>query len=185
MTLCSVRSSLSIALSMVMFVGSPVLAAEAVAVRSTDYLLGQKGVLVGSVVNQQGQPAAGLPVQVLHDGRVVATAYSDEQGEFAVESLRNGIHTVQLGETQRPVRFWSNAAAPPSAVSRMAIVVDEEVVRGQCGEFCGEGCGEGGCRAGGLTWGTTCGLLLVGGAVATTLALTLDDQKSGAAVASP
>ena len=181
MTLCSVRSSLSIALSMVMLIGSPVLAAEAVAVRSTDYLLGQKGVLVGSVVNQQGQPAAGLPVQVLHDGRVVATAYSNEQGEFAVESLRNGIHTVQLGETQRPVRFWSDAAAPPSAVSRMAIVVDEEVVRGQCGEACGEG----GCRAGGLTWGTTCGLLLVGGAVATTLALTLDDQKSGAAVASP
>ena len=177
----SIRSSVCVALSMVMLVGSPVLAAEAVAVRSADYTLGQKGVLVGTVLNQQGQPAAGLPVQVLHDGRVIATAYSNEQGEFSVESLRNGIHTVQLGETQHPVRFWSNASAPPTAANRMAIVVDEEVVRGQCGE----GCGEGGCRPRGLTWGTACGVLLIGGAVAATLALTLDDQKSGAAVASP
>ena len=181
MKLCSVRSSLSMVLSMVMLVGSPVLAAEAVAVRSTDYLLGHNGVLVGNVVNQQGRPAAGLPVQVLHDGRVVATAYSNEQGEFAVESLRHGTHTVQLGQSLQPVRFWSNASAPPSAVKRMAIVVDEEVVRGQCGESCGEG----GCSPGGMTWGTACGILLIGGAVATTLALTLDDHKSGAAVASP
>lgn len=181
MKLYSIRSGVSIALSMAMLLGSPVLAAENVAVRSTDYLLGQKGVLVGSVVNQQGQPAAGLPVQVLHDGRVVATAYSNEQGEFSVESLRNGTHSVQLGETLHPVRFWSNASAPPSAVSRMAIVVDEKVVRGQCGE----GCGEGGCRPRGLKWGTAAGVLLIGGAVATTLALTLDDHKSGAVVASP
>lgn len=177
----SIRSSICITLSTVMLVGSPVLAAETVAVRSTDYLLGQKGVLVGSVVNQQGQPAAGLPVQVLHDGRVVATAYSNEQGEFSVESLRNGVHTVQLGATQHPVRFWSNASAPRTAVNRMAIVVDEEIVRGQCGESCGER----GRRAGGLTWGTAAGILLIGGAVATTLALTLDDHKSRATVASP
>ena len=177
----SIHSGVTIALSMVMLVGSPVLAAETVAVRSTDYLLGQKGVLVGNVVNQQGQPAAGLPVQVLHDGRVVATAYSNEKGEFAVESLKNGTHTVQLGESQHPVRFWSNASAPPSAVNRMAIVIDEEVVRGQCGE----GCGEGDCGPRGMTWGSAFGILLIGGAVATTLALTLDDQKSGVSVASP
>ena len=177
----SVRSSVCLALSMVMLIGSPVIATEAVAVRSTDYLLGQQGVLVGSVVNQQGQPAAGLPVQVLHEGRVIATVYSNEKGDFIVGSLRNGNHTVQLGETLRPVRFWSNASAPPSAVNRMAIVVDEEVVRGQCGDSCGEGSS----RRCGLTWGTACGVLLIGGAVATTLALTLDDQKSGANVASP
>ena len=136
-------------------------------------------------MNQQGQPAAGLPVQVLHDGRVVATAYSNEQGEFSVESLRNGNHAVQLGETLHPVRFWNNASAPPSAVNRMAIVVDEEVVRGQCGECCGEGCGEAGFRPRGFSWGTAAGVILVGGAVATTLALTLDDQKSGASLGSP
>ena len=176
-----IRNVVSIALSMAMLVGSPVLAAEAVAVRSTDYLLGQKGILAGNVVNQQGQPAAGLPVQVLHDGRVIATAYSNEKGEFAVEALRNGTHTVQLGGSQHSVRFWSDAAAPPSAVNHMAIVVDEEVVRGQCGE----GCGEGGFRPSCLTSGTALGVLLIGGAVATTLALTLDDHKSGGTVASP
>ena len=176
----SIRNCVSIALSMAMLVGSPVLASESVAVRSTDYVLGQKGVLAGNVVNQQGQPVAGLPVQVLHEGRVIATAYSNEKGEFAVESLRNGGHVVQLGASAQPVRFWSDAAAPSSAATRMAIVVDEDVVRGQCGEGCGESCSDS-C----LNWRTAGCLLLIGGAAAATIVLTNNGTKSGAAVASP
>lgn len=174
----SIRSSVSLLLSMSMLVGSPLLASETVVIRSSDYLLGQEGVLAGSVLNQSGLPVAGLPVQVLHEEHVIATAISDEQGQFAVQGLRNGAHKVQIGASQQPVRFWSNTAAPPAAVSRIAIVVDEEIVRGQCGDSCGEGCGEG--FAGGHhgAWGTALGVLLIGGAVATTLALTLDDSDS-------
>ena len=182
MKFSSIRSGVSVMLATVMLVGSPVLASEPVVIRSSDYLLGQEGVLAGSVVNHSGLPVAGLPVQVLHKDQVIATAVSDERGEFAVQSLRNGQHTVKLGASQQSVRFWSNTAAPPAAMSRMAIVVDEEVVRGQCGE---EGCGEGfaGGHHGG--WGTAFGVLLIGGAVATTLALTLNDNENAAAVASP
>ena len=177
----SIRSGVSLVLSMAMLVGSPLVASETVAVRSSDYLLGQEGVLAGSVLNQSGLPVSGLPVQVLHEDHVIATAVSDEKGHFAVQGLRNGAHKVQLGASQQPVRFWSNTAAPPTAVSRMAIVVDEEVVRGQCGESCGEGFA-GGHRRG---WGTAFGVLLIGGAVATTLALTLDDNQNASAVVSP
>jgi len=177
----SIRSSVSLLLSMAMLAGSPLLASETVVIRSSDYLLGTEGVLAGSVLNQSGLPVAGLPVHVLHDEHVIATAVSDERGQFAVKGLRNGEHKVQLGASQQPVRFWSHTAAPPAAVSRMAIVVDEEVVRGQCGE---EGCGEGfaGGHRGG--WGTALGVLLIGGAVATTLALTLDNDNDDV-VASP
>ena len=184
MKIKSIRSGVSLLLSMAMLVGSPLLASETVAIRSSDYLLGQEGVLAGSVLNQSGLPVAGLPVQVLHGDHVIATAVSDEKGQFAVQGLRNGSHTVQLGASRQAVRFWSNTAAPPAAVSRMAIVVDEEVVRGQCGESCGEGCGEGFAGGHHKAWGTAFGVLLIGGAVATTLALTLDDNDN-AVVASP
>jgi len=177
----AMRTGVSLSLSMAMLVGSPLLASETVAIRSSDYLLGQEGVLAGSVLNRSGVPVSGLPVQVLHEDHVIATAVSDEKGQFAVQGLRNGPHKVQLGASQQPVRFWSNTAAPPAAVSRMAIVVDEEVVRGQCAEGCGEGFAGG--HHGG--WGTALGVLLIGGAVATTLALTLDDNENAAAVASP
>ena len=178
MKFSSIRSGVSLLLAMVMLVGSPVLASEAVAIRSSDYLLGHEGVLSGSVLNRSGLPVSGLPVQVLHEDQVIATAVSDEKGQFAVQGLRNGHHTVQLGASRQPVRFWSNTAAPPAALSRMAIVVDEEVVRGQCGESCGEGfCG----GHHGAGWGPALGILLIGGAVATTLALTLDDDDDAPA----
>ena len=183
MKLSSIHNGISVVLSTVMLFGSPLLASEAVAIRSSDYLLGHDGVLSGSVLNQSGLPVSGLPVQVLHEEHVIATAVSDENGQFAVQALRNGQHTVQLGASQQHVRFWSNAAAPPAALSRIAIVVDEEVVRGQCcGDGCGEGCGEGfsgGHRGAG--WGPALGILLIGGAVATTLALTLDDDDDNPA----
>ncbi|MEI6540236.1 MAG: carboxypeptidase-like regulatory domain-containing protein [Planctomycetota bacterium] len=177
----SIHSGVSVVLSMALLVGSPLLASETVAIRSSDYLLGQESILAGSVVNQSGMPVAGLPVQVLHKGQVIATALSDDKGEFAVQGLRNGQHTVKVGASQQSVRFWMSKAAPPTAVSRLAIVVDEEVVRGQCGEGCGEGFSGADHRA----WKTAVGVLLIGGAVATTLALTLDDNNSSAVPGSP
>ncbi len=180
----SFRRSVSLLLSLTMLVGSPLLASETVVIRSSDYLLGQEGVLAGSVLNQSGVAVAGLPVRVLHEEHVIATAVSDERGQFAVQGLRNGAHTVQLGATKQPVRFWSNTAAPPAAVSRMAIVIDEEVVRGQCGDGSEEGCGEGFASGHQGAWKTAFGVLLIGGAVAATLALTLDNDDD-AVVASP
>lgn len=181
----SIHSGVSVVLSMALLVGSPLQASETVAIRSSDYLLGQQSILAGSVLNQSGLPVAGLPVQVLHKGQVIATALSDDKGEFAVQGLRNGQHTVKVGASQQSVRFWMSKAAPPTAVSRLAIVVDEEVVRGQCGEGCAEGCGEGFSGADHRAWKTAVGVLLIGGAVATTLALTLDDNNSSAAPGSP
>lgn len=166
------RNCLSLLLSASLVSSSTLLASDTVAFRSSDCTLGQDGTLAGTVVNHSGQPVAGIHVHVLHQNRVVATVVSDPQGDFSVNGLRHGAHLLQIGATQEQVRFWSRDVAPPAAVAHMAIVVDEQVVRGQ---DCGESCGEGFCNSG-MSWGAVGGLILIGGAVATTLALTLDND---------
>jgi len=132
MKLSSIRREISVTLSLVMLMGSPLLATEPTDVRTTDYRLGTNGVLTGSVLNQSGQPVGGLPVEVVHRDQRIAVAVSDENGSFSVDGLRNGPHTVKLGASRQAVRFWSNSsAAPPTAQSGMTIVVDEAIVRGQ------------------------------------------------------
>ena len=170
MKLSSIRSGGSLLLSLVMLIGSPLLASEATELRSSDYLLGQEGVLAGCVINHGGLPVSGLPVQVLHENHVIATARSDENGQFAVRGLRNGQHSVKLGASNQPVRFWSNTAAPPSAMSRMTIVIDEEVVRGQLN----------GVPAGGISGADILGLTLFGGAAAGTFVSTLANDPEPA-----
>jgi hypothetical protein len=70
-------------------------------------------------------------VNLLHGRNVIATATSDDNGNFAVHGLRNGGHVVNTGEEKELVRFWSSDVAPPNASARLIMVVDEEIVRGQ------------------------------------------------------
>lgn len=170
MKLNSSRSGISVTLSVVMLIGSPLLATEPTEPRTSDYRLGTNGVLIGSVLNQSGQPVSGLPVEVFHKDQRIAVAVSDQKGNFAVDGLRNGPHTVKLGASRQAVRFWSNStAAPPTAQSGMAIVVDEAIVRGQAVSG----------------WGVAGGLVLVGGGVAAAIALSNNNGSSNTAVASP
>lgn len=166
----SIHSGRWLVLSIVILVGSPVLASQAVRFRTSDYLLGQNGILEGSVVNESGLPAVGLPVRVLHNGHVIAKAISDEKGHFTVESLRTGEHTVHLGTSLQPVRFWDDAAAPPATLSRMVIIVNEEVVRGQDSDGTGSG----------VFGPNLLPLAVIGGATGITLGTTLGNSKKTA-----
>ena len=166
MKISSLRHGLCLLLTATLLPGSSLLASETVAFGSSDYALSEDGTLFGSVLNQSAKPVAGMTVQVLHQNRVVATAVSDQQGRFAVSGLRNGAHAVQIGASQEEVRFWSSAAAPPASASRMTVIVDEQVVRGQ--------------EAGKSGLQTAGALLLFGGAVGATLAFTLDDHDKPA-----
>lgn len=181
MKLSSLKKALCVALSAVLTLGNPAFAGGPVEIRSTDIALGH-GQLTGCVLNVAGQPVSGIPVQVLHGESVIATVASNEDGQFVVEGLRNGAHVIQVGSSIQPVRFWSAQAAPPAAAEQLAIVVDEEIVRGQCGDACGDACGDPCGEACGA--GTKCcsglGLLLFGGAVAATLVYTLDQNGSDA-----
>ncbi|HQZ66857.1 MAG TPA: carboxypeptidase-like regulatory domain-containing protein [Planctomycetaceae bacterium] len=149
-------------------VGTPVIAGEPAKICSSDVALNEGGLLRGTVLTTEAQPVAGITVHVLHEEKVVAKTTSDERGEFSVKGLRNGAHTVQIGSTRQSVRLWGTNSAPPAAVENVAIVVDDETVRGQNrmlpiaqpGTFLANNMGK---------------LLLLGGAVAIVLGTTLDN----------
>lgn len=174
------RNAIRLFLAGLISVGSPLMAADSVVIRSTDVTLAQQGVLKGTVLNVSAQPVSGVPVHVLHRETVVASATSDEQGQFSVQGLRNGAHVIQVGSVQQPVRFWGQSTAPPASTSQMAIVVDEEIVRGQMGLPPGTNVGNT------LTQNTGV-LLLIGGTVAIVLGTTLgaDNDDSPIPPASP
>ena len=168
MKFTSLKKPLCLLLTGMISVGTPVMAAGPVEIRSSDVSL-TDGVLAGTVLNTSAQPVSGLNVHLLHNEKVIASATSDENGQFAIRGLRNGGHVLQVGAVQQPVRFWGTQAAPPSAASKMAIVVNEEVVRGQ--------------QSGGPN--LLIPLAIIGGAVAVTLATTLGADDPSAPPASP
>ena len=163
---------------------TPVLADEPVELRSRDVLL-HSGSLSGVVVDRDSRPLPGISVQLLHGKTLIATATSDDNGNFAVHGLRNGGHVVATGEEKELVRFWNSSAAPPSASARLIMVVDEQVIRGQgFAEECVEECGETAatqksclCRA--LSNPTA--LLLLGGGAAGIVAIVAQNDNDGPA----
>ena len=160
MQFMTIKKSMCLLLASVITASTPAVAAETVNTTSTDVAISD-GVLVGTVLNKEAKPVAGLNVQLLHETKVIASATSDEKGQFAIRGLRNGSHVLQVGTVQQPVRFWGTQAAPPSAVSKIAVVVDEKVVRGQT-------MGMGGGLAGNLV-----PFAIFGGALGATLAATI------------
>lgn len=159
-------------------VGSPLMAGDPVqigateAIRSSDVVLHSGGVLQGTVLNTEGQPVVGVKVNIIHKEASVAATVSNEEGQFSVKGLRNGAHIIEVGTKLQPVRLWATNTAPPAAIENVAIVVDEEAVRGQM--FGGRGGMLGG---GGLGIG---GLVLIGAATAITLGTTLDNNAKPA-----
>ena len=165
----SIRNGISLLLAGLLSVGSPLMAGEPVEIRSSDVALNEGGLLKGTVLNTAAQPVTGVAVDVLHADKVVATSISNDQGEFTVKGLRNGAHVVKVGTTQKTVRLWGSDTAPPAAMENIAIVVDDEAVRGQSGLVSGS-------QAGGFIASNAGALLLIGGAAAITLGTTLDNH---------
>ena len=176
----SMRNSTSLLLAGLLSFGSPLVAGEPVQIGareqiySSDVVLHNGGVLHGTVLNTEGQPVSGVKVSILHKEISIAITVSNEEGKFAVKGLRNGAHTIEVGSKYQPVRLWGTNTAPPAAIENVAIVIDEEAVRGQM-------FGGGGSMPGGGFLGSRIGgLMLVGGAAAITLATTLDNNATPA-----
>ena len=165
----SLRNGTCLLLAGLLSVGTPLMAGEPVEIRSTDVSLHVGGFLKGTVLNTAAQPMAGVPVNVFHEDKVVATSMSNEQGEFTVKGLRNGAHVIKVGATQQTVRLWGTDTAPPAAVENIAIVVDAETIRGQMGTGPGN-------QVGGFIGSNFGALLLIGGAGAVVLGTTLDNN---------
>ena len=127
----SLRNGICLLLTGVLSVGSPLKAGEPHEIRSSDVVRNSDELLKGTVMNTAAQPIAGVEVSVLHKDKVVANSTSNDQGEFSFKGLRNGAYVVKAGSTRQAVRLWGTNSAPPAAIENIALVVDEETVRGQ------------------------------------------------------
>jgi hypothetical protein len=152
--------------------GAPAGGEGPVEMRSSDITLAATGLLQGVVVDSSARPVSGITLHILHGDAVIASATSDELGEFSIHGLRHGAHAIQVGETLHPVRFWGTDSAPPVSTSKLAIVVDEPTVRGQM-TFPGTNLVN-------TVSANAVPLVIISGAVAIVLASTLDNDGTPA-----
>lgn len=96
----------------------------------TDVALRADGVLVGQIINDQGQPLAETPLSIIQQGKEIARVSTDHQGTFSVPDLRGGVYQVATVEQQGVYRLWAPHTAPPAAQQSL-ILVSGNVVRGQ------------------------------------------------------
>lgn len=99
--------------------------------QAKDLRLSRGGLLRGVALTTQMKPIANADVLVHFQGHVIARTKSADDGSFAVQGLRGGIHTVSIGARSDNVRFWTAQAAPPKAKTVLAINGEEQVMRGQ------------------------------------------------------
>ena len=85
MQFMTIKKSMCLLLASVITASTPAVAAETVNTTSTDVAISD-GVLVGTVLNKEAKPVAGLNVQLLHETKVIASATSDEKGQFAIHN---------------------------------------------------------------------------------------------------
>lgn len=152
-----------------------------------DVALQSNGVLVGQVVDGQGQGLAGSVVSVAKQNTKIAQVRTDEQGRFQVAGLTGGVHQVSMAGQTSSCRLWAPRTAPPAAQQGLMLVEQADIVRGQCG--CGtpvSGCGCGvygrGAGGGGIAgWMANHPVLVAGGiAAAIAVPLAVDDDDSPA-----
>ena len=122
---------LVVAVSCINLLLAPEIAAATRPVRSLDVALQAGGTLVGQVVNTEGQPIANSEVIVAAQGKPIARAASDAQGNFRIASLKGGTVEVAAVGVAGNCRLWAPGTAPPAAQNGLLVVAEGEVVRGQ------------------------------------------------------
>lgn len=106
-----------------------------------DVSLGKSGTFSGRTVDHTGAPVEGATVVLKQGKTIVGETVTDENGRFALSSVKSGVYQVSSGETEGTYRLWNEKAAPPSAKSQGLLVLGENGARGQYGCCCDDGSG--------------------------------------------
>ena len=99
----------------------------------TDVALTAGGGFSGQVVDAQGRPQAEMSVMLRQQQRIVATATTDQQGQFSMHGLQGGMYQVVAGQGMNNFRLWASDTAPPGARQSALLVSSDQIVRGQGG----------------------------------------------------
>ena len=89
--------------------------AENTEVRSVDIALAKGGILIGQVVDTEGQTLEKAEVVLKSGGKEIARCQSDKQGKFQVSGLRGGSIEVATMGTTGNCRVWAPGTAPPDS----------------------------------------------------------------------
>ncbi|MBN1854824.1 MAG: carboxypeptidase regulatory-like domain-containing protein [Pirellulales bacterium] len=96
-----------------------------------DIALGPDGLLIGRIVNAQGQPMSNIPVSIRQINQEVARTTTDENGTYVIRDLQGGVYHVVAGNGTRICRLWASQTAPPSALKGLLVVSNPEVILAQ------------------------------------------------------
>lgn len=103
----------------------------------SDVALGNGGVLIGQVVDAQGNVSA-MATVILSDYRQeIARVRTDQEGKFSVSGLRGGVYRISSQDKEALYRLWAPNTAPPVAQQGVTLVVGNQVVCGQNGNSSG------------------------------------------------
>ena len=94
-----------------------------------DVKLWAEGVLLGQVVDVEGQPVAGTVVTLREGEDKVGETKTDAQGYFSFRGLASRGYVVEAAGGLGMYRAWSQSVAPPSAQPGVLIVAGKTTVR--------------------------------------------------------
>jgi hypothetical protein len=139
----------------------------------SDIALGNGGVLAGQVVDPQGVPSVKSRVSLQDvQNREIAATVTDPQGYFSFAGVRGGVYQIVTPQGRGVYRLWPAGMAPPGAQRGALIVNGGDMVRGAPPP------------GGGMKFWLT-NPIVVGGAVATAIAVPVAIHNSNRSPASP
>jgi hypothetical protein len=98
-----------------------------------DVALHKGGVLLGEVVDAQGNGSAKVKVQLLQHGAPLRQGRTDESGQFLFDGLSGGVYQVVTPNCGAVVRAWAPQTAPPAARPAVLLIDHHLTVRSQGG----------------------------------------------------
>ncbi|MBI85796.1 MAG: hypothetical protein CMJ81_21585 [Planctomycetaceae bacterium] len=96
-----------------------------------DVALGDRGTLLGYVVDGKGVRQGSKQLIVRRNGEELAVAVTDAEGRFLVSGLSGGVVELEVSGRATACRVWYPGTAPPVARRAILLVTDDAVKLGQ------------------------------------------------------
>ena len=96
-----------------------------------DVALGDRGTLLGYVVDGKGVRQNSERLIVKRHGEELAAVVTDAEGRFLVSGLSGGVVELEVSGRQTACRIWHPGTAPPVAKKAILLVTDDAVKLGQ------------------------------------------------------
>ena len=91
--------------------------------------LANGGVLNGQLVDTAGNPVVAVTVSLMFR-ETVLNVTTDGNGRFAVGHLKGGVCIIKVDDASYACRLWHQGTAPPDSIDSIAVVQDDNIVRG-------------------------------------------------------